>query len=191
MDTIATMTKVIDETKRVVANVEPGQLGAPTPCSDWDVRALINHITGGSLMFAEAVESGSVPDDRLGQLLAGDNLGDDYRGSFDAAAERAVAAFAIPGAMEKTVKLPFGEMPAGVALQIAIFDVTVHALDLAAATGQSRSLDPEVLESAYGIGTAMIGPDMRVPGVFGPEVSIAADAPLPDRILAFAGRAVV
>ena len=190
MDAIATMTKVIDETKRVVDNVQPGQLGQATPCSEWDVRALINHIPGGSLMFAEAVEHGSVPDERLGQLLAGDNLGDDYKGSFRAAADRAVAAFAIPGAMEKMVKLPFGEMPAGVAVNIAIFDVTVHALDLAAATGQSKQLDPEVLDAAYGIGTAMIGPEMRTPGVFAPQVAIADDAPLPDRILAFAGRTV-
>ena len=111
MDTIDTMTRVIDETKRVVANVQPEQLGQPTPCADWDVRAVINHITGGSLMFAEAVEHGSVPDDRLGQLLTGDNLGDDYKGSFNAAADRAVATFGLPGAMEKMVKLPFGVMP--------------------------------------------------------------------------------
>jgi uncharacterized protein (TIGR03086 family) len=190
MDTIETMTKVIDETKRVVDKVQPEQLTQATPCTDWDVRALINHITGGSLMFAEAVEHGSVPDDRLGQLLGGDNLGDDYKGSFNIAADRAVAAFGLPGAMDKMVKLPFGEMPAGIALNIAIFDVTVHALDLASATGQSKALAPDVLDAAYGIGTQMIGPDLRVPGVFGPEVAISADAPLPDRILAFAGRSV-
>jgi uncharacterized protein (TIGR03086 family) len=184
------MTKVIDETKKVVGNVAPDQLGSPTPCAEWDVRALINHITGGSLMFAEAVEHGAVPDDRLGQLMGGDNLGNDYKGSFNTAADRAVATFGLPGAMDKTVKLPFGEMPAGIALNIAIFDVTVHALDLAQATGQSKSLDPEVLEAAYAIGTQMIGPEMRAPGVFGPEVQISGDAPLADRIMAFAGRPV-
>ena len=63
-----------------------------------------------------------------------------------------MAAFEAPGAMEKIVKLPFGEMPAGVALNIAIFDVATHAVDLARATGQHVT-DTELLEGALAIGT--------------------------------------
>ena len=44
MDTITTLTRVIDETRRVVGNVQPDQLGQPTPCSEWDVRALYGDV---------------------------------------------------------------------------------------------------------------------------------------------------
>ena len=181
------LQRVVDETTRIVDNVKEDQLGNSTPCSEWTVRDIVNHITGGATMFAISAEQGKVPDEQIGQLLGGDNLGNDFKGAWGVAGTRAMNAF--DGLdLSKVVTLPFGEMPAGIALNIAIFDVTVHALDLAEATGQSKALDSEVLEAAYGIGTQMIGPDLRVPGVFGPEVKIADSAPLPDRILAFAGR---
>src|SRR5690242_14165350 len=184
------MQRVLDETRKVVDRIEPSQLSLPTPCSEWDVRAVLNHITGGAEMFATCVEEGSISDDRLGQLITGDNLGADYKAAFDTSAKHAMAAFDAPGAAEKMVKLPFGEMPASAAMHFAIFDVTVHALDLAKATGQSTDLDPEVLGTAFEIGKQGIQPEMRTEHVFDAEVSIADTAPLADRILAFAGRSV-
>jgi uncharacterized protein (TIGR03086 family) len=188
MDTVAVMTKVIDETRRVVDGIEPGQLGDPSPCAGWTVRDVLNHITGGATMFALCVRDGSVPDEKLGEIMGGDNLGDDYRASFRAAADLAVGCFAIPGAMDKIVKLPFGEMPAGAALNIAVFDVTTHAWDLAKATGQSTALDPEVLGVALEIAHGMISDDYRASGMFGPAIDVPADAPLQDRLAAFTGR---
>jgi uncharacterized protein (TIGR03086 family) len=130
-----------------------------------------------------------VPDDRLGQLMGGDNLGSDYKAAFHAAAGRAVASFDAPGALDKMVKLPFGEMPAGIALNIAVFDVTTHACDLARATGQQVD-DQDLLETALAVGRQMIGPDMRQPGMFDAEQPAADGATAADRLLAFAGRRV-
>jgi uncharacterized protein (TIGR03086 family) len=188
VDDVATMEKVVAETNRVISGIEPDQLDNPTPCPDWDVRALLNHVTGGSDMFAECVTEGALPDERLGELMGTDRLGDDYRGAFGAAAQRALDAFATPGATDKIVTLPFGEMPAGVALKIAIFDVTVHAWDLAKATGQSTALDPTVLGAALDACEQMIGPEMRDGKMFAAAIDIPADAPLPDRLAAAAGR---
>jgi uncharacterized protein (TIGR03086 family) len=182
------MQRVVAEANRVVGGITPDQLDQPTPCSDWDVRALLNHVTGGSDMFAEGVSQGALSDERAGELLGTDRLGDDYQGAFAAATQRALEAFEAPGAAEKMVTLPFGTMPAGVALNIAIFDVAVHTWDLAKATGQSTALSPEVLEPALAVGTAMIDDNMRNTGMFGPAVSVADDAPTQDRLAAFAGR---
>jgi uncharacterized protein (TIGR03086 family) len=187
-DDLATMQKVVAEANRVVGGITPDQLDQPTPCADWDVRALLNHVTGGSDMFAEGVSQGAISDERVGELLGTDRIGDDYQGAFAAATKRALDAFETPGAAEKMVTLPFGTMPAGVALNIAIFDVAVHAWDLAKATGQSTALDPEVLEPALAVGTAMISDDMRQGGMFGASVPVADDAPTQDRLAAFAGR---
>src|SRR3954464_8901727 len=121
MDSVALLQRVVDQTGELVDATTEADLAKPTPCTEWTVRDLINHITGGATMFAVSAEQGSVPDELLGQLLGGDNLGDDYRGAFKPASSRAVTAFEIPGVLDTMVKLPFGEMPAGVALNIAVF----------------------------------------------------------------------
>ncbi len=188
MDEVATMHGVIIETRRVVDNIEPGQLDNPSPCSEWTVRDVLNHITGGAEMFGLCVRDGDVPDAKLGELMTGDNLGSDYKGSFNRAADDAEAAFAIPGAMDRIVKLPFGEMPAGMALNIAIFDVLTHAWDLAKATGQSTDFDPEVTATAFAIAQNMLNDDLRNAGIFGPQVEVSESAPMTDRLAGLAGR---
>jgi uncharacterized protein (TIGR03086 family) len=189
VDLLPTMEKVLDKAGAVVDGVKPDQLGNSTPCTEWTVRDVINHVVGGATMFAECVEQGSVPDDRLGQLMGGDNLGDDYKGAFHAASDRARAAFSGPGALEKMVKLPFGEMPAGIALNIAVMDVMTHAVDIAKATGQGIN-DDELMETALTIGRQLVTDDFRKPGVFDAEQPVGADASAEDKLLAFAGRKV-
>jgi uncharacterized protein (TIGR03086 family) len=187
MDTIATLERVVGEMTALVDGVRPEQLREKTPCAEWTVRDLINHVTGGATMFAVSAEQGSVPDDLVGQLMGGDNLGDDFQGAFHAATDRVTAAFRQPGVLDKTVTLPFGEMPAPIALSIAVFDVATHAADLAKATGQPMPAD-EVLEEALALGKQLISPEMRQPGVFDAEQPADDSAPAADRLLAFAGR---
>jgi uncharacterized protein (TIGR03086 family) len=189
MDSVALLQRVVDETTKLVNGVTPDQLGNKTPCTEWTVRDLINHITGGATMFAVSAEQGSVPDEMVGQLMGGDNLTGGVQSSWATASQKALAAFEQPGVMDKVVKLPFGEMPAGIALNIAIFDVATHAADLSRATGQPIG-DREVLEAALEIGRQMIGPELRQPGVFDAERTAGEDAPVEDRLLAFAGRAI-
>jgi uncharacterized protein (TIGR03086 family) len=182
------LQRVVNETTRVVDSLTPNELGNDTPCAEWTVRDVLNHITGGATMFAISAEQGSVPDDQIGQLMGGDNLGDDYKAAWGTAAKRAMSAF--DGLdLSKPVTLPFGEMPAGVALNIAIFDVATHACDIAESTGQSIA-DTDLLETALGFGKQMIGPELRVPGVFGPEQPCPDDAPITQRLFAFSGRTV-
>jgi len=188
MDEVATMHKVITMTGQVVDNIDPSQLDNPTPCTEWTVRDLLNHVVGGATMFGLCVRDGSVPDEKLGELMMGDNLGPDFKASFHHATADAEEAFALPGAMDKVVKLPFGEMPAGEALNIAIFDVATHAWDLAKATGQSTDLDPEVSAVAYMVAQNMLSDELRGAGIFGPEITVADDAPVADRLAALAGR---
>jgi uncharacterized protein (TIGR03086 family) len=183
------MQRVIDLTTEMVNGVGPDQFANASPCEGWSVRDVVNHITGGATMFAMSFEQGSVPDDQIGQLMAGDNLGDDPKGAWQVAAKRAMAAFGEPGALDKTVTLPFGQMPASVALNIAIFDVLTHAADIATSTGQQLG-DDELVEAALATGRQMIGPELRIPGVFGEEQPAPSGASPTERLLAFAGRKV-
>jgi uncharacterized protein (TIGR03086 family) len=188
MDEVATMSSVIAMTKRVVDGIEPSQLDNPSPCEAWSVRDVLNHITGGAEMFAICVRDGQISDEKLGQIMTGDNLGDDFKSSFRHAADAAEASFQIPGAMDRIVTLPFGEMPASIALNIAVFDLSAHAWDLAKATGQSTSLDPDVVEIAYQVAQVMLTDEMRASGLFGPAVPVDDGAPVADRLAALAGR---
>lgn len=189
VDSVMLLQRVVDETTQVVNDVSEAQMTNPSPCEGWTVRDVLNHITGGATMFAISAEQGSVPDEVMGQLMGGDNLGDDPKGAWAIAANRAMVAFEQPGVLEKTVKLPFGEMPAGVAINIAVFDVLTHAVDIARASGQSVD-DSELIETALEFGRQMIGPELRIPGVFDPEQPVAGNAPPEDRLLAFAGRKI-
>ncbi|MDQ1479148.1 MAG: hypothetical protein QOI44_9 [Actinomycetota bacterium] len=182
------LQRVVDETTRIVDHVNDDQLGNGTPCTEWSVRDVLNHITGGATMFAISAEQGKVPDDQIGQLLGGDNLGNDFKGAWGIAGKRAMGAF--DGLdLSKVVTLPFGEMPAGIALNIAIFDVATHAVDIASSTGQDIA-DTDLLETALKFGREMISQDFRDMGLFGPEQSCPADAPVTDRLMAFSGRKV-
>ncbi|MEY2424046.1 MAG: hypothetical protein QOI95_4113 [Acidimicrobiaceae bacterium] len=189
MDLLPTMEQVLAKADEVVDKVGPNELANATPCSEWTVRDVMNHVVGGATMFAECVESGSIADERFGQLMGGDNLGDDYKGAFHTATDRARAAFSGDGALEKIVKLPFGEMPAGIALNIAVMDVMTHAVDIARATGQKID-DDELLATALTIGRQLITEDFRTPGMFDAEQPASADASAEDKLLAFAGRKV-
>jgi len=183
------LQRVVDTTTDMVNHTTAAQLSNPTLCAEWTVKDLINHMVTGARMFAISAEQGSVPDDELGRLMSGDNVGNDPSAAWDAASKRALTAFEAPGAMEKIVKLPFGEMPGGVALNIAIFDVATHAVDLARATGQTVS-DTELLEDTLVIAQQMLSPELRKPGIFGDAQPCAGDAPVDDRLLAFTGRKI-
>lgn len=188
MDTITALGKVVDETTKVVDGLDAGDLAKPSPCEGWTVRDVLNHVTGGATMFAISAEQGSVPDDVLARIM-GDTLGDDPKGAWADAARQAKEAFEIPGVLDKTVSLPFGEMPASMALDIAIADLAIHTCDIAQATGQQVG-DTALFEWVLDHGRQVITDDFRMPGVLGPEQPAAAGAPVQERLLAFGGRRI-
>jgi uncharacterized protein (TIGR03086 family) len=149
MDTMSLAQRVVDSTTVVIDNIGPDQLGNSTPCAGWKVRDVLNHVTNGAAMFALSAEEGSVSDELMAQIAAGD----DYKGAWRAVTTVAMSSAATPGAFEKTVTLPFGQMTVGAFLNYVIFDLTTHATDLARATGQTIT-DTDLLEAALEAGCA-------------------------------------
>lgn len=186
MDLITALDQSVDEFGRLVDGTTPEQLGDETPCTEFTVRDVINHVTGGALMFAAAFEHGSVPDDELATIM-GDVLGDDPSAAYAAARARVQAAYHAPGALEGMVTLPFGEFPREAALGIAVFDVAVHAWDLAQATGQELRLSDDLAEEILELGRAM-GLDAYRGVMFAEEVVVVETSPAWDRVAAYSGR---
>src|SRR5580698_5258846 len=103
--TTENLEQAFASTASVLANVTPSHLSDSTPCASWDVRGLINHIVGGTAFF-EAAATGTPPTGGDKDFAAGD-----FNADFAAGVAKVLAAFSTDGAMEKTMKLPFGEMP--------------------------------------------------------------------------------
>jgi uncharacterized protein (TIGR03086 family) len=162
----------------IARRVEPDQLSDPTPCSAWTVQDLLDHLTGGTEYLLAAHEQRQ-PAPRQGTTVA----------DFEAGVEAVLDGLAAPGALDRTCMSPLGfEWPVGHAVAGTFMDVLIHTFDLARATGQNESLDPELVEACV----AMFLPDMpergRQAGIVGPPVQIGPGAALQDVLLAAMGR---
>jgi uncharacterized protein (TIGR03086 family) len=188
MRDLSVLKRCVTELNRVVDNIGADQLGDPTPCSEWVVRDVLNHVAAGGTMFAIGAELGSISDELVSKLfVTEDQLGDDYKAAVRSSSERTLAAFSMPGVFEKTLLLPMWHVPGHVAATVAVFDFTTHICDLARSTGQQVD-DSELLWTALEYGRALDSPGLRVPGRLGPEQPMRPNASNMDALLAFAGR---
>ena len=165
--------------------VSGDQWGASTPCAEWDVRALVNHVIGENRWLPPLMEGKTVAD--VGDALDGDLLGEDPQSEWDSAVKEALAAVEEPGALEKTVHLSFGDFPGRYYIGQILSDHVIHSWDLARATGGDENLDPELVRFAYDELVPQFE-EWRKGGAFGPKVEVGDDADLQTKLLAEAGR---
>jgi len=163
----------------------------PTPCTDWDVAALLSHTLTGMEVFASAVDGlpGPTAEEMFGggDLLAGDPAAATAR-----AVARSQAAWRDLQDADTTLTTILGPLPAGEMLSISAFATLVHTWDLAMATGQPfADLPADLLAHADEVARAIV-PGLRAQGeghaLFQPEVVPAADATATERLMAFLGR---
>jgi uncharacterized protein (TIGR03086 family) len=180
--------QAVELAKGALANVRADQLDDPTPCASWKVRDVINHLVGGSYFFAAATK-GEAPGDGGD---APDFASGDYRAAYEEGSQQAIAAFAEPGAMERTVKVAFGEFPGFAWKSLATTDTFTHVWDIAKATGQSTDLAPELAEQLLAGARQAVSDAIRgdEPMPFAPEKSCPEGASAADRLAAFLGRTV-
>jgi uncharacterized protein (TIGR03086 family) len=184
-DIAARHREALQAARRVVAGVDRGQWGEPTPCSDWNVEELLNHVVSGNWWASELASGATI--EGVGSRLDGDQLGDDALDAYDRSAEAAAAAFEAPGALDAPCAVSYGPVPGSVYAGHRFIDVFIHGWDLAVATGQDRTLDPALVEACW----AVVEPQaelIRGSGAFGDEVTIAPEADPQARLLAALGR---
>jgi uncharacterized protein (TIGR03086 family) len=175
---------VLDRHARAVAAVEAliagmgdGALGRATPCPDWDVRALLDHLGGLHRLVGPSVPEPAAADDA------------DPAARCVAAMRAAQRVLRAPGALERSYELPWGATPGALLARLLLADTAIHGWDLARALGTPLPLDPAVCEDVLTWGRAMMRPEFRTPDAgFGPEVPVADAAPACDRLAAFYGR---
>jgi uncharacterized protein (TIGR03086 family) len=126
-----------------VEAIEPHQWSNPTPCADWDVRTLVNHVVAEELWTPSLVGGATI--EQVGHRFDGDVLGEDPATTARTAALLAVAAVDAEFPAEPLVHLSFGDVPLGEYVHQLTADHLIHAWDLAAGTGQPRELDSELV----------------------------------------------
>lgn len=180
------LDRALAATAAVVAAIEPGQWTAPTPCAELDVRAELNHLVRGNLVFVAIIRGEQWP------AQGTDHLGDDPLAAYQRAAARLRAAFATPGVLETVYTAPFGKGPGSRLAHVRVVEVLVHGWDLARATGQAAAGFPQdVAERALARSRRHLTTRPEGPGApFAPEVPVPADAPAVDRLAGFLGRRV-
>jgi uncharacterized protein (TIGR03086 family) len=185
-DPIEQLSRAADQTGEIISRIRPGQETLPTPCSEWDVRALVNHVVLDVQQFTVMASGGAW------EQGDGDVVGDDWEGAYREAARSLLEAWRREGALDQTIKTPMGELPATWRVGNQIADLVVHGWDIAKATGQSSELDPELGRVALDWAKENLRPEFRGEEgsgrSFGPEVPVSDDAPLHDRLAGFFGR---
>ncbi|MEU8682592.1 TIGR03086 family metal-binding protein [Streptomyces sp. NPDC048611] len=166
--------------------VRGDQWDAPTPCTDWPVRALVNHLTAEQLWVPRLVRDGAAITD-VGADYDGEVLGDDPAAAWDRAAVAAVAAFAERGALERPVQLSYGAVPAAGYCTQMTADAVVHTWDLSRAIGADERL-PGPLATAALREVEPYAPGLAASGLFAPAVEAPADADDLTRLLCLLGR---
>ena len=125
------------------AAVEPAQWDDATPCTDWDVRTLVNHVVGEELWTVPLVDGATIAE--VGDRFDGDVLGENPDEVAARAASEAVAAVDERLPRGEIVHVSFGDVPVEEYVWQLTADHLIHSWDLAAGTGQSRQLDADVV----------------------------------------------
>ena len=165
----------------LVGELDDRSLGASTPCASFDVRQVLEHMIGGATMFAAAFR-GAVP--------AAAPTTDDVVATFRHAMAELQASLRAPGAMERTIAAPFGEVPGETFARFVALDGLVHGWDIATATGQTYDPPAEVVREADAFARQAIGEDMRDGDTFAAAKAAPAGAAPIAQLVAFTGRTV-
>ena len=164
----------------LVRPLEDDELALPTPCTDWTVQDLLEHMISGSLTFAGALRGDSPRQDPSDVRRAIADALPEFAGSLEA-----------PGAFDRPIGgLPFGDMTGETLAHYAAFDLLMHAWDLSMATGRKLELSEALVGDLDAWARGWLIDAYRRPGMFAPAARSSAAASRLERLVAFSGRDV-
>jgi uncharacterized protein (TIGR03086 family) len=167
----------------LIDRIAADQWTAPTPCTEWSVRDVVDHLVGLNLVFVALFEESPMPD------RAADRLGTDPAGSYRRSAAALLDAAARPQVLERSQATAVGVATGAERLRWRIADLLTHGWDLAQATGVAVELPDDLVEQALTFARAQLPSQPRT-GRFADPQPVHDDAPAIDRLAAFTGRPV-
>ena len=181
---IDTLRETQRAARSVLGGVSENQLAAASPCSEWDVAALIDHLVGSQHWFLQAI-SVTKPADAAVDASTGD-----YRTLFDEVSASVVDALSADGFESRAVDLPFGTFTGAQFIDFVGLETLTHTWDLAKATSQNTDLAPDAAAHLLDIAQALMGHDRVANANFGSVQPCPPDASAADHLAAFLGRHV-
>src|SRR5436309_1900526 len=175
MDVVDALDQTFTHTRQVIAGVAPAQYGDKTPCSEWTVKDLLEHMIGVVAGLGAAA---------AGQPPAPFELGADPAQQFADASSSAVSAWRQPGVLDRVVDGGAGSMPGQVYAAINLLDTATHTWDLATATGQPVELPEPVAAAALEASRMIVNDELR-PGRFDAEQPAPSGASTTQQLVAF------
>ena len=179
--------RAVDEFDRRVRSISDDQWDNATPCTEWSVRDLVNHVVYEDL-WAPGLLAGKTIEEIGGMdAFGGDRLGEEPKKAWTEAANEARNAVHRDGAMEITTHLSFGDVPGSVYTAQLLSDHVIHAWDLARGIEGDEELDQELVEYVYG---EMLphAASLSQSGAYAGRVEVPDDADVQTKLLGLVGR---
>jgi len=181
MDPVTQLDELLPMLKQLVAGVDPAQLDAPTPCDNFALRGVLEHMITGATVFSPAFRGGAPgAPPAITDVLA----------QFPVAMDDLQDAIHSPGALETIIATPMGEVPGEVFMRFTVMDGLVHGYDISTASDQSYNPSPELVAEADGFTRQAITDDMRDGDTFAAATEPPAGASPLVSLVAFTGRKV-
>jgi uncharacterized protein (TIGR03086 family) len=184
VDGVQQLDEVIPLLEALVDQIRPDQLDDSTPCANFTVSSVLEHMIGGATAFAPAFRGEAAPETAAG--AAAGTLHERWRRAMDDLSSAVHA----PGAQERTIAAPFGDVPGSMFARYVAFDGLVHGWDLATATGQRYAPRKQLVSEADAFARELLQPEMRDGDTFAAEKPAPAEATPLERLVAFTGRSL-
>jgi uncharacterized protein (TIGR03086 family) len=148
--------RATEQAAALIKTVRPEQLTGPTPCSEFDVRALLGHVVGGTRRIAVVGEGG----DGMAVDPSTEGVPDDgWAAAYDEVRVRVVKAWESDERMTSAVTVPWGQVPGHAALSGYVMEIVTHTWDLCEGLGRPVELDPELAEFALATARQVLSDD--------------------------------
>lgn len=165
--------------------VKPEQWTMDTPCTEWNVHDLVNHVVNEQLWIEPLMAGQTIAE--VGDRLDGDLLGDDPAWANQSASVSSRAAFDKPGALDTVVHLSYGDETAANYCDQVALDLLIHGWDLSRAIGANEVLPPDLVSWAIEY-IAPMQQMMEGSGQYGTRIAVTEDADDQTKLLAQMGR---
>jgi uncharacterized protein (TIGR03086 family) len=190
MDAMDALDASAERVVELVGQVRPEQWSEPTPCTEWDVRTLVGHLIATRQAYCALLDGASAADLMSFIVRQGEAAGTDPVATLRSAVQSVRAAFAEPGALERTVHHPVGDIAGSQLLGLLVMDSVIHSWDLATAIGVDAGLDEQLVGQVYGfLAPRAEGGGLYARGSFAPPARPLPDGATPlERLIHIAGR---
>ena len=186
IDVLGCLEEAESRLRGLTSGLTEADLDRPTPCTEWDVRALVSHTIGAMEMYAAFADGGPAPD--FETMMSGrDVLAGDPHGAVLASCARSQRAWSQPGVLQRELATPWGPMSGERVVSQSTFSTLVHGWDLAVALGLDAELPQHLLDLSWGVAEPLV-PVLREVGVVAEPVEVGEGATPTQRLLAFWGR---